>query len=166
MTGVKQIRVEHEVRVVPVGALEQERRVNEAIGRRAYELFEARGCASWHELDDWRRAESQVRCKMCFGLTEGENRILIGCDLNRFEEGTVEIWVAPRRITICGKPLERVAISPAPCADYKGPVFREIELKTEINPEEVAVDRKHRLLEIKLPFSHPEEKLLKRVQAA
>ncbi len=164
MTGMKSLRTEREIRVKPITAAEQERRVHHAVALRAYELFEARGGGSWHELDDWRRAETEVRCTMCFGLTESDNKVLIGCDLNRFEEGSIEIWIAPKRITISGKPLERSACGCTP--GYGGPVFREIQLPTEIDPKAVSIERKHRLLEIKLPFAHPEMEYLKRARVA
>lgn len=35
--------------------------VEEEIRRRAYELFEARGGVEGHELDDWLRAEEEIR---------------------------------------------------------------------------------------------------------
>jgi len=38
---------------------EQARREQAAVARRAYEIFESRGSASWHELEDWREAESE-----------------------------------------------------------------------------------------------------------
>ncbi len=164
MTGMKALRTEREIRVKPITTAEQQRRVHHAIALRAYELFEARGGKSWHELDDWRRAETEVRCTMCFGLTESDDKVLIGCDLNRFEEGTIEVWIAPRHITISGKPVERSACG---CGkEYGGPVFREIDLPTEIDPKAVAIERKHRLLEIKLPFAHPDLEHLKRASVA
>jgi len=166
MSGRKSLRLESEIQVKPITAAEQEYRVNEAIARRAYELFEGRGAASWHELDDWRRAEAEVHCTMCFGLTEAGDKILVGCDLNRFEEGSVEVWIAPKRITIGGKPLDRDASAACGCATaYAGPVFREIQLPTEINPKEVVIERKHRLLEIKLPFVQQEVEQLKKAHA-
>lgn len=164
MTGMKALRTEREIRVEPITAAEQDRRVHHAIALRAYELFEVRGAGSWHELDDWRRAETEVRCTMCFGLTESDDKVLVGCDLNRFEEGSIEVWIAPRRITISGKPIERSACG---CAHgYSGPVFREIQLPTEIDPKAVAIERRHRLLEIKLPFAHPELEHLKKAAVA
>lgn len=164
MTGMKSLRAEREIRIKPITAAEQERRVHHAIALRAYDLFEARGSASWHELDDWRRAENEVRCTMCFGLTEADGKVLIGCDLNRFEEGSIEIWIAPRRITISGKLLERDACG---CGEsYGGPVFREIQLPAEIDPKAVAVERNHRFLEIKLPFAHSTIEPANKVSAA
>jgi len=32
------------------------------------------------------------------------DRLWIGTDVGTFERGTIEIWVAHRKITICGKP--------------------------------------------------------------
>ncbi len=37
--------------------------VEEQIQRRAYELYQARGAEPGHELDDWLRAEDEVRRK-------------------------------------------------------------------------------------------------------
>ena len=35
--------------------------LRDQIARRAYELFEARGCAHGHDVDDWLQAESELR---------------------------------------------------------------------------------------------------------
>jgi hypothetical protein len=34
--------------------------MDEEIRRRAYELYEKRGCESGHDVDDWLRAEAEV----------------------------------------------------------------------------------------------------------
>jgi len=39
--------------------------VPELVRRRAYELFEARGRQSGHELDDWLQAEREVKHQLC-----------------------------------------------------------------------------------------------------
>ena len=36
---------------------------SEFIHRRAYQLFEMRGCQSGHELDDWLQAEREMRLR-------------------------------------------------------------------------------------------------------
>jgi hypothetical protein len=41
-------------------ATESHPNLEEEIRRRAYELYEARGCEAGHDLDDWRRAEEEV----------------------------------------------------------------------------------------------------------
>ena len=56
----KQSRTGEKLRVVAVNAIEQTRRVQAAVARRAYEVFESRGSAPWHELEDWRQAEAEL----------------------------------------------------------------------------------------------------------
>ena len=41
-------------------AIEPSQNLEEDIRRRAYELYEARGCDDGHDLDDWLRAEAEI----------------------------------------------------------------------------------------------------------
>ena len=47
----------------PATAPIQPRQLEQEIGLRAYELYEARGREEGHELDDWLRAEEEVTKK-------------------------------------------------------------------------------------------------------
>ena len=52
---------------------EQMRRMQEAVAHRAYTIFESRGSGSWHELQDWGEAESElVRALNCGRTTVGD----------------------------------------------------------------------------------------------
>ena len=52
---------------------EQMRRMQEAVAHRAYAIFESRGSGSWHELQDWGEAESElVRALNCGRTTVGD----------------------------------------------------------------------------------------------
>ena len=76
----KQSRTGEKVNVAVMNADEQTRRMDAAIARRAYEIFENRGSASWHELEDWRQAESELVRALCFGqMTVGDN-LWVGTD--------------------------------------------------------------------------------------
>lgn len=97
-------------KIVAVDANEQARRVQEAVARRAYQIFERRGSASWHELEDWREAEAELVRPCCSGRMNVDGTLWMGTDAAVFERGTIEIWVAPHRLTICGKP---------PCCERK-----------------------------------------------
>jgi Protein of unknown function (DUF2934) len=77
------------IEITCVSEAEQMRRIDEAIARRAYELFEKHGCAPWHELENWRQAESEISCRGCFGLTSSEDSVLAECNLASFEKGTI-----------------------------------------------------------------------------
>lgn len=144
--------------IIVVDANEQARRVQEAIARRAYEIFERRGSASWHELEDWGKAEAELVSPLCCGrMTVGDN-LWIGTDAAVFQEGTTEIWVAPRKVTICGKPRcdrvialrENIGIRPD-----GGLVFHVLDLPIEIDPSHVTAKFNGPSLEI----------LLRKVQA-
>jgi HSP20 family molecular chaperone IbpA len=139
-TDRKHSRAQEKLRVVAVTASEQTRRVQEAVARRAYEIFESRGSAPWHELEDWRQAESELVRPRCSGQMNLNGALWIGTDAAIFEEGTIEIWVAPRHLTICGKP--RVDKSDArrkhsgshPSREM---VFDAFDLPVEIDPSHV-----------------------------
>jgi|SRR6516164_8843817 len=66
-TARKHPRTGEQLKIVPVNASEQTRRVQEAVARRAYQIFDSRGSASWHELEDWRQAESELLRPRCSG---------------------------------------------------------------------------------------------------
>lgn len=146
------------VKTVPVAPVEQTRRIHAAIARRAYEIFEQRGGMGWHELEDWRQAEAEVLSKLCFGLTTRDHTTLVGTDLAGFEPVSVELWVAPRRITLCGQAHAREAqTSNVHSCAGEGIVFREIPLPYEVDPARVDTKMQGRFLEIKLPQARPQQ---------
>jgi HSP20 family molecular chaperone IbpA len=155
---------EDKIRVTVVNATEQARRIDEAIAHRAYQIFELRGGMGWHELEDWRRAESEVRSKRCIGITSSDDVVIVSCDVHGFEKGSVEIWAAPRQITICGKPITQ--LEPAARAyPYRGFIFRVVPLPFEVAPSRITTVLKRRFLEIHLPMVRSREELLVRAHA-
>lgn len=147
----------YEIRTTAVEAGEQTRRINTAIARRAYEIFEQRGGMGWHELEDWRTAETELRSRSCFGLTSSEDALLVGCSIAGFKMDSLEVWVDSRQITISGTPIHGRKPSPA-AHPYPGPVFRVIELPVEIEPSRAfATIRQHYFLEVHLPIAKQEK---------
>ena len=139
-TDRKYSRAQEKPRVVAVPASEQMRRVEEAVARRAYEIFESRGSGPWHELEDWRKAESELVHPRCSGQMNLNGALWIGTDAAIFEEGTTEIWVAPHHLTICGKPrmdksdARRKHIGSHPSREM---IFQAFDLPVEIDPSHV-----------------------------
>ena len=152
------------IRVIELNATEQARRIDEAIAHRAYEIFERRGGMSWHELEDWRRAESEIRIKFCVGVTSSDDALNVSCDVARFETGTVDVWAAPRQITVCGKPIlhREPAVRPDP---YHGIVFRVVPLPLEVEPSRAVTTLKRHFLEIHLPIIRSRQESLVRAHA-
>jgi hypothetical protein len=138
----KRLKKGERVKLAITDANEQMRRVQEAVARRAYAIFGSRGSGSWHELEDWRQAESELVSPLsCGRMTVGDS-LWIGTDARVFDEGTIEIWVAPRKITICGKPqvdkfdAQRKRIGPCPGREM---IFRVLDLSLDVDPSRVTV---------------------------
>jgi HSP20 family molecular chaperone IbpA len=113
---------------------EQMRRMQEAVAHRAHAIFESRGSRSWHELQYWSQAESELVRPLNCGRTTVGDRLWIGTDARIFEQGTIEIWVAPRKITICGEPRsdkDVQGIGPRPREER---IFRVLDLCLDVDP--------------------------------
>ena len=144
---------ENTIAVTTVNSTEQARRIDETVAHRAYEIFERRGGMGWHELEDWRRAESGVRSKRCVGVTSSDDALIVSCDVASFENGSVEIWAAPRQITVCGKPITQQEPA-ARSYPYRGINFRVVPLPLEVEPTRITTNLKRHFLEIRLPTVH------------
>ena len=153
------------IRTSEVNAAEQRRRIDQAIARRANEIFESRGATGWHELEDWRQAESQVRSNFCFGLTTSTDAVLVAFNAGSFETESLELWVAPRQITICGKPLQPKVLPLAPASGHGGTVFRVIVLPAVIDPKGVFLQWKSSFAEIHLPIVQARREMHERARA-
>lgn len=152
MTTKASTTEQNTIRTCEVNTAEQRRRIDQAIARRANEIFERRGATGWHELEDWRQAESQVRSNFCFGLTTSIDTVLVAFNAGNFETDSVELWIAPRQITICGKPLRPEVLPLQPDSAYRGMVFRVIVLPAVIDPKGVSLQWKSSFVEIHLPI--------------
>jgi len=139
------------VKLTIMAADEQTRRVQEAVARRAFEIFERGGSTPWHELEDWRQAERELASPLCYGRMAVGDSLWVGADVAAFSEGTVEIWVAPRKITICGKPrldgvdAHRKNVGPGPEI-----IFHVLDLSVEVDPSHVTAKFNGSSLEILL----------------
>jgi HSP20 family molecular chaperone IbpA len=144
--------LETSVTIVPVAPEEQNRRIDAAIAQHAYEIFEKRGGMGWHELEDWRQAEAEIRSHLCVGLTTGDHTVVIGTDAAQFDPGTLEIWAAPRQITICGKSRSHGASPVKTHANAEGHMaFRQIQLPCAVDCTRARTKVHGRFLEIQLP---------------
>jgi hypothetical protein len=144
--------METSITIVPVALEEQNRRIDSAIAQRAYEIFEKRGGMGWHELEDWRQAEAEIRSRLCIGLTTRNHSVIIGTDVAQFDSGTLQIWAAPRQITICGKSRSHGAPLVKTHANAEGHMtFRQIQLPCAVDCTGARTKVHGKFLEIQLP---------------
>lgn len=79
--GKKHSRAGENIKILAVEASEQTRRVQEEVARRAHEIFESRGSAPGHDVEDWRQAESEL-VRPCFsGRMTVDSTLWIGTDV-------------------------------------------------------------------------------------
>lgn len=78
---------------------EIEKRLGE-IQRRAFELFERRGCELGHALEDWLAAEHQVMGWPAAELVEKQGKYDLGLTVPGFDPKDVEVTVTPSEIIV------------------------------------------------------------------
>lgn len=153
LTGaVKHSRAGEKLNISVVGADEQARRIHAAVARRAFEIFQKRGTGA-HEEEDWRQAEAALLKPVCIGRMVVEGGLWVSVDASHFHEGTINIWVAPRRMTISGKPTSRLQSAEGALgtpAREEEIMFRGVELPVEVDPSNVTACINGKFLEIRL----------------
>lgn len=109
--------------------------IENQIARRAYELFQVRGCEHGHDWEDWFRAESELLRPVSVAISESSQRVSVRINVFGFEAGELKVGVEPTRITVVGGKTKAAA----PTSDYPDQTFRIIELPSKVNPEAAAV---------------------------
>lgn len=166
--AVKHSRSGEKLNIVAVEADEQRRRIHEAVARRAFEIFEKRGTGS-HQQEDWRQAESALLRPICIGRMAIDDSFWVSADATNFQEGTINIWVAPRLLTICGMPRPKqqaTTLIPGSSARQEEVMFREVRLPIEIDPSNVTACVNGKFLEIRLKKAQPTPAQATRAAAA
>jgi len=88
--------------IEPQSQLDKLTRLQQMIARRAYELFESRGCEAGHDLADWLSAESEIRQWLPIRLSEHKDGLAVEADMPDFRADEIEVSVEPRRLIISG----------------------------------------------------------------
>ena len=62
---------------MPIRSADCTKRITDIIARRAFQISEARGLTPGHEIEDWKRAESEIVSPICCGWTVANDRIVV-----------------------------------------------------------------------------------------
>jgi HSP20 family protein len=133
--------------------IELAREINDLIARRAYELFESRGCAHGHDREDWLTAMSEILLNVRLDITETETGLTIRADVPGFSEQDLEVRTAPRSVCITGKRQEAAEQKEGEAVYFErrsNQIFRVLDLPSQIDPERVNATLSDGILEIKL----------------
>jgi HSP20 family molecular chaperone IbpA len=117
----------------------------EAIAARAFEFFESRGREHGHSLEDWLRAEAELRQSLPIEIAESDNQLTARAEVSGFSADELKVSVEPRRLLISGQKQRN---SLQRCAKT---VFGSLYLPAEIDPAKVTVTLQDGILSLILP---------------
>jgi HSP20 family protein len=143
--------------------------ISDAIARRAYELFEARGCEHGHDREDWFRAESELLIPVTAKVLTIDGGLTIRAEVPGFAHKDVEVHVWPKRLIIYARGREssdqerRRAIPKGKTTDE---VFRVLDLPHEIEPDKITAILENEVLEVTLQKVDPHKQHAGNVKAA
>ena len=116
-----------------------------AIARRAYELYEARGREHGHDWEDWFRAESELLRPVPVVTSESRDMFTVCANVLGFEPEDLQVAIEPVRLMILGS-LENQLDD-----NYPAEIMRIVELPVEIVPERSRVNLRTGVLRFDLP---------------
>jgi hypothetical protein len=156
------------VNVSVLSAEEQTRRVHDAIARRAFQISRTHQDIGSQQVQDWLKAESELLHPLCAGRMPIDGSLWLGTDANVFEEGSIEIWVAPRQLTVCGKPRAgKEAVSPGPIGSSRAEmVYGVFDLPVDVDPGRVTAKVEGNSIEISLKKAGQEKVLVQELKVA
>ena len=140
--------------------LDKLRGFHEAIARRAYELFETRGCEHGQDLADWLRAESDLLQPLPIKVNEYRDRLAVEAELPGFSADEIAVSAEPRRLILSGttsitdkeaeNTFSREILGKSVEVLTKG-TFRLLDLPVEIDADKVEAKLTRETLTVTLP---------------
>jgi hypothetical protein len=149
-----------ELRIRPVLGNELKDRIREAVAWRAYRLYEECGRVLGHDVEDWERAEAEVVRSMDCGVIAQDHRVCLTTDVSLFDDGPLELYVEPHRITLCGFDRSRRPLPTppgVPARPRKDWIFRVHDFDVEVDPHAIVVRYNGPALYIYLATVEPRE---------
>ena len=134
--------------------IERVKALSNAIAHRAFELFNGRGRADGHDLEDWLRAESEVLHPVHLDLDESGDAFTVRAEVPGFSAKELDVSVEPHRLMISGKRenseehTSKKTIYKEECSNQ---IYRAIDLPAEVETSKVTATLKHGVLELSMP---------------
>lgn len=150
------------VRVVPAAALaEREKRLREAIARRAYQLFERRGRTHGRDLEDWLQAESQLHRSFPHTVARTAQALVVFAELPRsWSADQLLVGVESRRLIISGEREMEVTFSDAHgrrTEKRTQSIFQSLDLPVDVDPSRATASLAGMTLEVAMPQAQTAE---------
>ena len=136
------------------GSLERLEHLNDAIARRAFELYEKEGRVDGQDLRHWLEAEREILQPVRMKLEDTGGEFLVLAELPGFTANDIEASVEPRRVIISGKRelKEEDKQGDAVYLEQRSDeIFRTMDLPAEVNVLKVTATLKDGVLTVRLP---------------
>ena len=128
--------------------------LSNSIARRAFEIFEDRGRAFGHDLEDWLRAESEFLHPIHLDIAESDDAVTVRAEVPGFSAKELEVGVEPHRLTISGKreaKEEHKSKKTIYTEHCRNQIFRAVDLPAEVDTSKVTANLKDGVLELSIP---------------
>ena len=149
-------------------SVEQTRLISAAVARRAYELFEARGCQHGHDCEDWVRAESELLTPLPATIIDTDGAVTVRAELRGLMGKDVEVLAEPRHVIV--RPGKLTSEQDNGRAVYQGEMsaetFQALELPEAIDIDNMKATIENEVLEVTLAKVNPGKKNAVRTKAA
>jgi HSP20 family protein len=137
--------------VEPEAIVNRMNEVNDAIARRAFELFEGDGRVDGRALDHWFKAEAEMLHPAHVRIRESDDAITVDAEVPGFNANELQVSLEPRRLIISGKKQSKSdgkkdnVVYSERCSSE---LLRSVELPAEVNVSRAAATLNDGVLEL------------------
>jgi len=131
--------------------LDEWKRMQNRVMRRAYDIFEHNGHPSGRDLDHWLQAEQELLWKPPIEIHETDGKLVMEVAVSGVDPKDVEIDVTPEDIVLKAETRhyhDEKKGTVYMCEFESGSMFRSIHLPRKINPDKVKAEVKNGLLRV------------------
>jgi HSP20 family protein len=128
--------------------------IYDVIARRAFDIFESRGRAPGHELEDWFRAESELLRPVPVNVAESDREYIVRAEVPGFGGKDIEVIVEPPYLAIFGKRETKEDEQNGKmicCESGADRIFRVLDLPPFVETSKVSTTLRDGILIVDLP---------------
>jgi HSP20 family molecular chaperone IbpA len=144
--------------IKPTGLSVEAKEMLDAIARRAYDIFEAKGRIKGHDLDNWLQAEAELFDRTPLNIGESQDGVTLLAEVHDFTAKELEIDLEPKRVTIIGRgrtQVEQKAGTSTGSQKRTVRLLRSVQLPVEIDAAHATARFKGGVIELKLKKAMP-----------
>jgi HSP20 family molecular chaperone IbpA len=158
---VRRQTTEPPIMIRTTGLSVEARDMLEAIARRAYDIFEAKGRIKGRDLDNWLQAEAELFERTPLNIGESQDNVTVLAEVHDFTPKEFEIDLEPKRVTIIGRnrsQVEQHAGASAGSQKRSVRLLGSVQLPVEIDSSHATARFKGGVIELKLKKAMPGKK--------